>query len=339
MVVSKETIESGKILDMIDKWFNKLISHLDKSGVTIKKQEDKPSGGKLFVLETVGKGNLIQIEIIPSKRTDSKYSIKGVPVDDNLNPDKKNMKEAKDVDIDDVDVLLLSWVQEWFPGDHGLDKTFKDLKMSTTITVKKVEATNEVHLTGVFANYDAAYDVLEVLDSSEFLDSIPCGDEVSYELVPEDSCIDISECDEPFCNELECYDLFNGSLYIMKKLLIAEYKSRIIRYNTPTTSSLRCSVESLEWTFQSWQNGLAEVIKVNNGCVPNFMMTNVTSTDFETIGNVEQFRDDNEVAENVLSILNDLKTTIEVYYCNFEHSVQSMFDEWLRTITAFQSQF
>lgn len=145
----------------------------------------------------------------------------------NITSDRVNdeiKKYRQDYDVDHKATLFRETIQFLFEEIDQKDKPDENANASTkmNITLKKITsgADVEVRLMKINANYamsDALNDVDHIVSDDDFVDQLPEGEEINYEVTSDESDYDVNECEDFTCQDSiqqMIYDTFQLSLQL-----------------------------------------------------------------------------------------------------------------------------
>lgn len=145
----------------------------------------------------------------------------------NITSDRVNdeiKKYRQDYDVDHKATLFRETIQFLFEEIDQKDKPDENANASTkmNITLKKITsgADIEVRLMKINANYamsDALNDVDHIVSDDDFVDQLPEGEEINYEVTSDESDYDVNECEDFTCQDSiqqMIYDTFQLSLQL-----------------------------------------------------------------------------------------------------------------------------
>lgn len=191
---------------------------------------------------------------------------------------------------------------------------FKPIKASMEITLKKIVANDEIDVRLVSIN--SAYSIGEtneildsILDSDEFIESMPELEPVSYSVDIAEDGYDVEPCGP--C----CVDLSGCILKILQPLYRLYFDSMYLAWNT--TGPNYQSIVSLSDMYQYMSKDLIDKLSIEHfmdyGYAPHPLM-------FRGEMPIEDI--DDTPIEILQKDIQDIIDAIDLYYCNFDGSLQ-----------------
>lgn len=222
-----QVVEAG-LIDKILNLFDKIGNAITRYGLSVEKKRSISNGGQELFLSLKDDNNKqIRVRAIPVKVKDEDgwFNLQFAKVENGVVSDIKETSKPVKHDAIEQYIQNMAWTyygkSSSSPEDQAVDTNPKDIDYLTgkpvqddaedanssyriNIRLSKVVASecDEVYLESVKANYEACSalsDLNSILDSSDFLSSLPEGTSF-YQVTPEDSELSIEPCNEEACN-------------------------------------------------------------------------------------------------------------------------------------------
>lgn len=325
-------VQAGLVQDVLKtfkSFSDKLSSTLNSITKLGTKILDSSSDGDSQIISMkTPKGNTIQAKITPTSSS-NKFDIEFI---DKTDKRIKLVKNVLDVDFDDEYAAV---VKETFGEDvnedtsnsadqsEGAGAQQASASKILKVGLKRVvgSKTEDIVLTKVLANYDAvqAMDTIKALVSDDaFVATLP-ESEQCFDVVDDGSEIDVDECDT--FNRSDCYS------NIMCVLACAYADMRALHWNVRGNNfyELHSLFDQYQYSISNDIDKFAEIFVRECGYAPNIgtCMCNVSFVD--TSNGI----DCRPAAEMCKCILENYISTLELYYPNFDHEVQSVVDNMI----------
>lgn len=195
----------------------------------------------------------------------------------------------------------------------------QNIKQSTQLYAKltKVAASDEVILSGIYANYDCvkAYsDLEEVLDSDEFIDSLVEGDNL-FMITPEEESLNVEVCEEiPQTGLSELLSEIFKSAYIVE----AQFKNLEIIGKRTQNQYLVNQISSHRYLVQ---DEMYYILQQKDFIDSQIDIINLINS----IGEIPAASTFEDCVGRHVSVL-------EYCYPNLDHSFQTLLDSWINNL-------
>lgn len=325
--LEKQPIEAGvvdTISNIISKFFDTLFKGIDTiltaDGGSVDKSENfKANDGREGIKKyyTSGGGNKVELTAVynDNKTCDVEISHDG----------GKDKVTKRNVRKQNLEKIVTDYMDKYDLGtNEGEDKTIEE-STRLHVTLKKVSASDEIHLCAINANYDIsrALDDLETIVSDDEFADILSEDEQSFEITtsPDSDEFDVEETSEaPDTNS--CYPS------ICYALMHTQNTMNYIRWGLsgPNRNSVIQCLNDLTWTLNTYIDVFANLSVEFCQVIPH--PDNVEAPrDAIFDGCIEH----NEGIELTITALESLISIVDGYYPNFPADVQSQVDCLIRT--------
>lgn len=333
--LSTETVTAGAssdILGILKRVVNTICGGLDKYINDM---------GKDVKQKTIKEGGRSGNQVVIMLNDGSKLSVKSFPHEDDKKIDiiiqleGKKAKSHKDVASEkEVNRLVEDYLKEvgWNPeADEEDDEDIIDVEavdsaQKLQVTLQKVTSGSsvDIHLSAIYANYNIedAMNVLDdVLDNVDFVDTLT-DTPTSYEIVeiPGENEYDVNQITSVEVNS--CYH------QIFKAAVVLLHDAQCIYWGAKGQGmdELRRQIESKMWDFRYYVDVLAELIVEKTGDVPHISNYCCKEDALDAPGGLT-------FEYGIITMQNSLHgfiSTLESYYVNLDHDIQTMVDNWLR---------
>lgn len=320
----------SSILSIIDSIFISIFKDMENDGFKNSKYEAvKNDNGKttgfsfttltennhvlhIKALKSAGRSSLYDFYIVGDNGSRKKYLHK--PKDQLLDCITEFLEEYYD-DPDNVEDFEVA-EDDQAARDINLEEGFEQTNSSKKLQVglSKIQASGEIQLSSVFCNYDEleAYEDLEnVLDSPQFSDAL-LDDVQNFEIIPEQDNYDIK-----VINEIDSMDCVSRIIRTQFVTLMKMYSLA----NCPffcDQNKLFSYISTVRWQLDYMLSS-----KISG---PNIVVKEIL--DSITQEEAQDVQEDQDIE----SIIEYYTLVIDLYYTNFPHEIQKLFDEWLLTL-------
>ena len=311
---------SSIIKSLFDTIFKSIDKLLDDSGYSKKDQKhvkEKGFEGTETVYES-GDGDSVLVKVLQTNSNPDLFEVT-IQCEGHKPLVKRNVKEDKIEAIIDnyMDTVLES-------SNEGPIDSSKRVR----VTLKKITSgtESEVHLTCINANYDiveAMTHVKEVLADDEFVDNLsdePASFEISETLDGEG--FDVEEIDNDNVDVNDSYrDMFYAAAAFKNNLQYIHWGAKGQKF-----VEIHNMVDSMLWSANDYVDTLAELTVEKTNFVPHLGL-------HDAAVNVDHNGLDYEgTLEYLLTSIKDYVNVLESYYVNMDHDVQSLLDDWIRSL-------
>lgn len=270
---------------------------------------------------TTPDGNVARVKETPVMNKDDVFHIEVKA--------KKGGKTVKyrNIKVEDIESTISDAVKELF--EEAVAKKGANSSKKLKVTLKRVCSSREesINLTAVQANYSACEaldDLTAVLSEDEFADTITATP-TSYEIVDSGDSYDVNPID---CSpEIDSLAMFTSMLSAGYSLM---YNIQCVHWNAKG-NNFRELHETLDRYYYSMNYQIDKVAEwcvefagsaphPTTLCVPVCDWGSVITNGFTLESGFDLIR--NSICDYV--------STLELYYCNLDHDIQSVVDEWIR---------
>lgn len=203
------------------------------------------------------------------------------------------------------------------------------IKSSNIIQAKfsHIRGSQELTIDKIYCNYDpyqASQDLMVVVESDEFFDSMPTKDECVYQFTQDGNDIIIDEINESDMQEL---DLTSILYEIIQSLIICKIQLKNIEF---IDSSMRDMVASNDYSYQlhNQLNTLCDMfnntpsIHIERDRLINCFKETLSQADWGSLLN-------NASAEDIVEAY---CCTLDLFYPNLPHELQPLVNDWLASL-------
>lgn len=325
-----EKIEcKSKVLDIIKQTFDMLFKGLDaliRAGLELEEDNSKrKKDGVTYFIVTTGGGNKFELEVEEQKN--KKVTLRAEA--------KGHKFEKKDVDPDKLMEAISPFVDEVFgesiediednKKDDSKDSDSEDsddVKESKRIDAKfkRICGTEEdsIELSYVRSDYslEQTQQLIDlVVNNDEFVQSLPEGDSC-YQICDGENDIDVSET---------VFEDGEPILQILSDAMILRDVAKYVHWNAVGEDfrTLHSQADELYYNVSGEIDFLGELRVELFGSIP-FMCSEVCNI------YIPQRMDIRTGMKVLKDAITNHVAKIEMYYCSFEHDVQSKLDEFIR---------
>ena len=333
-----EPVNSGIILSLLGKLsksFQKSVMNLVDKGLKVDDVKESSDGGIIFRAVS-GKGTMIKVKGIPSSGDKNLFDIYIKSKDGK----KKKYLGIKPEDIDKK-------ITEFFDKEYGeaLEYGYKDAKedkeehgetrdidtsefedanSSKKLLVKLKKSVNAsetmVDLVAVNANYNASEamnDLNQVVCSDEFVATIP-NEATCFEIVPDETGYEVNRCEE-----FQCGDPF---ACILKTGFSAMLKLQMLHWNIKGINfrEVHNMIGDFVYKISYQLDNISEIAMQTRDLSPNVLEL----LQGETYNNVIP-ESETAAVECARIIIMNFVETMNLYYPNFDHDIQSVLDNYI----------
>lgn len=336
-----EPIEAG-LLGSIGNFIKKLsksistgLDKLSKYGYEVSDSKQSDDGG-LILTVTTGGGNVFKMKCVPVEGQKDVFNYyfkaKGKPnfvLEEISGKDFVKVMQKAAMKFFDEDSIEDAIDKEG--NDHMNEPETTAASKKLKVTLKRVTCgkTDSINLVAVYANYSpvkAMKDLQAVLSDDEFTDEIS-EEPTSYEVSEVDDGYDVEPADEV---------VTDGSF---TELLKAAYNAYLcmqnIHWNVWGDKFMRIHEmsDNYLWRIRDVIDTIAEMGLEGGETTPH-PIDLIKSLEDVGSGVV----DADTANEAMAQVLMDLCTSLELYYPNMTHDIQSVFDNWIREFKS-QAEF
>lgn len=336
-VSHKSNVESTSGLsDAIKSFLNKLsgifvtiADHIIDDGMKVKDVKENPDGSTTWEILT-GSENVFFVNMKPIDKEKSVFNLHFYTEDKEKEYDKELVKKEK------INDIITDVCDDWFAASvEGIKnkETGEEFNMSSSrrmrVSLKRVSAgtEDEIRLTGIMANYNAceALDDLNTILSDDALIEQITNEGSVFDVLDEGDGYDVAPCECENC-AIDLTTIFNQLLTSAYTLY---FNLKTIHWNAKGQNffELHSASESYEWRVQSQIDALAEMCVEKTGRICNPVEFARAASGVDATNGFT--RDDGYTW--IQSNIKEFVAALEMYYCNFDHDIQSVFDEWIRS--------
>lgn len=323
--LERQVIEAGVVdtlSNIISKFFDTLFKGIDTiltaDGGSVDKSENiKAKDGREGVKKyyTSGGGNKVELTAVynDNKTCDVEISHDG----------GKDVVRKKNVRQNNLEKIVTDYMDKHDLGtNEGEDEITESTRLS--VTLKKISASNEIHLCAINANYDivrAMSDLETVVSDDEFADSLKEDEETSFDITTTD------DSDEFDVNETDSVDTSACYPCICYSLMHTQNTMNYIRWGLlgPNRNSVIQCLNDLAWTLNTYIDVFANLSVEFCSIVPH--PDNVQVPQDKLLECIEY----NDGIDLAITTLESLISVVDGYYPNFPADVQSQVDCLIRT--------
>lgn len=249
-------------------------------------------------------------------------------------PKSENEDEVTEYIIAAISSILESYIGDVWGKITELNKVSLNHKSTSTaasvnITLSKVMCDTGYDIDLISVNNPSdpttvSYMLDDLVRNDEFVDSIPVGDPIPYEVKYDDNCIDVCQCDP--------YDVDTCSMYYEILMPIYRLYTDLCYLEWNTTGSKRDSISNIinqfKWTASDMINEFSRMQKIQCGYAlhPSSFFVDYQSNFLDSSSCYE------EVANNISYYVGDIYNILNLYYCNFDVADQGYVSSCLRTL-------
>lgn len=333
-----ESVNSGVILSLLGKLsksFQKSVMNLVDKGLNVDEVKESSDGGIIFRAVS-GKGTMIKVKGIPSAGNKKLFDIYIKSKDGK----KQKYLGVKPEDIDNK-------ITEFFDKEYGetLEYGYQDAKedkeehgetqdidtsdfedtnssKKLLVKLKKSISASEtlVDLVAVTANYNACEamnDLNQVVCNDAFVATIP-NEATCFEIVPDETGYEVNPCEE-----FKCEDPFS---FILKAGFSAMLKLQMLHWNIKGINfrEVHNMIGDFVYKISYQLDSISEIAMQTRDLSPNVIELLQGETYNNTIPSSEV-----AAVECARQIIMDFVDTMNLYYPNFDHDVQSVLDNYI----------
>lgn len=334
-----ENVEAGiiaKLLKALPKYLGNGINEVVKRGIKV--EESKPVDGKnydsgIIFVATSGKGTVIKCKVVPVPERKGRFnmyikskdgkkaaypSIGQDQMDDKITEffDKFYGEAFEDADNNEDDFNMEEFNEDEDANNQSADSDDASSSSKLFMKLSKVTSGTDVHvnLESVMANYNsvsALADMTAVVNNDEFvsmLDSTP----KCYQVTTVDDQLDVADT--------EAMPNFNPFAELLRGYYLTVLNLDYLSTNYSDASMNRLDPYYLSSDIRYWIHNIVTIAKVSGFCTPN---------PIDLIQGQQGIDCQNSESGlcSMKSILENLLATIELYYANFSHDIQSILDD------------
>lgn len=326
--LERQVVEAGivdTISQIVSKFFDTLFKGIDailtSDGGSVDKSENfKSKDGREGVKKyyTSGGGNKVELTAVYNDNKTCDVEITHDGGKDKVT--KRNVRQQN------LEKIVTDYMDKYDLGSNEGEDTQTDVEESTRlhVTLKKVSASNEIHLCAINANYDivkAMSDLETVVSDEEFSDSLG-EDEQSFEITTTDNSdeFDVEEtAEQP--DTSECYP---SICYV---LIHAFNTFNYIRWGIkgPSRNTIVQSLNDFAWTLGTYIDVFANLSVECCHLVPHG--DNVETHPDYLLEEVTY----NEGIDLAIKTIEEIISIVDGYYPNFPEDAQTQVDCLIRS--------
>ena len=334
-----ENVEAGiiaKLLKALPKYLGNGINEVVKRGIKV--EESKPVDGKnydsgIIFVATSGKGTVIKCKVVPVPERKGRFnmyikskdgkkasypSISQDQMDDKITEffDKFYGEAFEDADNNEDDFNMEEFNEDEDAKNQSADSDDASSASKLFMKLSKVTSGTDVHvnLESVMANYNtvsALADMTAVVNNDDFV-SLLSETPKCYEVTTVDGQLDVADSED--------MPQFNPFAELLKGYYVATLNLDYLSTNYSDSSMNRLDPYYMSSDIRYWIHNIVTIAKVSGCCTPNPIDL--------LQGQVGILCDQSQQGScSMKSVLETLLATIELYYANFSHDIQSILDD------------
>lgn len=318
-------VTAGTVSDVINLFknvSNALVNSINKLvdwGLKISDAEEA-DGVYSYSISTEG-GNVAKVKLTPVMNKDGVFNVEVKA--------KKGGKSVKyrNIKAEDIDDTISDSVNELFQEDISEKSTKASRKLKVTLKRVCSSRGDTINLTAVQANYSASEalnDLTTILSDDTFADTITT-EPTSFEIIDEGDSFDV--------NVTECSPEVDPA-YIFTEMMTAAYtllyNVQCVHWNAKGYNfhTLHNILNDYYYTINYQIDTAAEWCVEFSGWAPH--PSSLLFPDCEWGSVIPAGFTAESGFDIIRTSIQDYVSTLELYYCNVDHDIQSVLDEWIR---------
>lgn len=209
-------------------------------------------------------------------------------------------------------------------------KSTKDTKSNNKLSVEltKINGSTDVDLVSVNCNCSTveAMDILQdVVSDDAFIQEIP---------EDETTCYEIEDVGDDYAIT-PCESVQSESMNTMFTSVLRPVTYLINNIDFINSNSVKCKygfesswVESTYWICKEIQSEIIGLIREFVGVAPN--VATYFLDEYAPI--LTEVPDESYKISYICSTIDEILASLELYYCNLDHDIQSLYDKWIRSL-------
>lgn len=310
-----------KVIDMVFKGIDSCLADLPLEKLSETDIEEDGVAGKYMTFKASDDSN-IEMKLFGVEEHPGQYIVR--LQHDGKDAEQKNKLYTKD--------QLADYISEYAERYDIELEDIPDINESTdiknskkiSVTLQRVAGSTEdtIELCAINAgsHVSDAMDILsQVLDNDEFAASIT-EEPVSFDIVDKPDCLDVQEA--------VCVDTTDTFTTMLRAAVECYYNLKAIHWGAKSDkfNNIHQMADSLGWSVSNHIDRIAEWEVEYNKRVPN-----VLDYQYQPIDTADGF-DFERGCTSMYSVVTCYINTLECYYVNVDHTIQSVLDDWIREL-------